>query len=124
MYLLLALIYTAVPALLANGALSDSWLRLRDASDLTVSTTNGRITGHLAENRSIVVEFLGIPYAQSPTGDLRFAAPKSYEGSGSYEASKWVSALLVYGSIQFSQLTIAFRDCMLLFLLHIKRIAC
>ena len=92
MFSLPAVLLAIIPALSATGPPGDCWPRLHDASNLTASTTNGRITGHLAENRSSVIEFLGIPYAQPPIGDLRFAAPKNYEGSGSYVASEWVSA--------------------------------
>ncbi|KAK3696624.1 hypothetical protein LTR37_017877 [Vermiconidia calcicola] len=59
--------------------------------DLTASTSDGEIIGHLAKNRSSVLEFLGIPYAQPPTGNLRFAAPAKRQGSGSYVASDWSS---------------------------------
>ena len=46
----------------------------------TVETTNGRITGHPAANTSgDVVEFLGIPYAQPPLGELRFAPPRKLD---------------------------------------------
>ena len=64
--------------------------------DLTASTSDGEIIGHLAKNRSSVLEFLGIPYAQPPTGSLRFAAPAKRQGSGSYVASDWVST---YGTL-------------------------
>ncbi|KAG8529054.1 uncharacterized protein KY384_005689 [Bacidia gigantensis] len=37
----------------------------------SVKTSNGLILGHKASNVSQVVEYLGIPYAQPPTGDLR-----------------------------------------------------
>lgn len=56
-----------------------------------VQTTNGPIQGHPAENRTDVNEFLGIPFAQPPVGDLRFAAPQEYEGKGLYVASEFVS---------------------------------
>jgi cholinesterase len=46
---------------------------------LTVETTNGIIEGHIAEDASYVVEYLGIPYAMPPVGDLRFASPQPYE---------------------------------------------
>ncbi|RMY51015.1 hypothetical protein D0865_06579 [Hortaea werneckii] len=56
---------------------------------LTVETRNGPIQGHLAENRSEVTEFLGIPFAQPPVGDLRFAAPKAYRGHGLHVAKEF-----------------------------------
>ncbi|KAI7460591.1 cholinesterase [Hortaea werneckii] len=37
---------------------------------LTVETRNGPIQGHLAENRSDVTEFLGIPFAQPPAQQI------------------------------------------------------
>ncbi|KAF4342088.1 triacylglycerol lipase V precursor [Fusarium beomiforme] len=43
---------------------------------MTVETANGPITGHVADNSPCVVEYLGIPYAKPPVGELRFAAPK------------------------------------------------
>lgn len=60
---------------------------------LTVETRNGPIQGHLAENRSEVTEFLGIPFAQPPVGDLRFAAPKAYRGHGLHVAKEFVSSI-------------------------------
>lgn len=60
---------------------------------LTVETKNGPIQGHLAENRSEVTEFLGIPFAQPPVGDLRFAAPKAYGGHGLLVAKEFVSSI-------------------------------
>ena len=57
-----------------------------------VPTTNGLIIGHEAPNRSDVVEFLGIPYAQPPLDHLRFASPLKYGKSNDiYTASQWVS---------------------------------
>lgn len=53
------------------------------------TTKNGRITGHPASNATQVIEYLGIPYAQPPTGDLRFAPPKAYEGKSDFEAATW-----------------------------------
>lgn len=57
----------------------------------TVKTANGPIVGHVASNRSRVVEYLGIPYAEPPVGVLRFAAPQKYTAKGEIVASKFVS---------------------------------
>ncbi|KAK2776166.1 carboxylesterase [Colletotrichum kahawae] len=62
---------------------------LHRADWLTVNTTNGRITGHLASNASAVIEYLGIPYAKPPIGDLRFAPPVQFMSNASYEASRF-----------------------------------
>lgn len=56
---------------------------------LWVETTNGLIEGHIADDAPCVVEYLGIPYAKPPVGDLRFASPQRYEGYQSYEAKNF-----------------------------------
>jgi cholinesterase len=66
----------------------------------TVETGNGRIVGHRSATSENVWEYLGIPYAQSPLGDLRFAAPQKYKGNGSYTANKFVSACFNTTSIE------------------------
>lgn len=45
------------------------------ALDLTVTTSRGRITGHNAPEAEGVYEFLGVPFAKPPVGELRFAPP-------------------------------------------------
>jgi cholinesterase len=57
----------------------------------TVQTENGPIIGHRSPASNYVWEYLGIPYAQPPLGDLRFAAPQKYNGTGPYTASQFVS---------------------------------
>lgn len=56
---------------------------------LKLETTNGLIEGHIADDAPCVVEYLGIPYAKPPVGDLRFASPQPYEGQQSYEAKNF-----------------------------------
>ncbi|KAJ7863965.1 cholinesterase, partial [Mycena olivaceomarginata] len=40
------------------------------------------IIGHRASNRPAVMEYLGIPFARSPTGELRFAPPVAFKNNG------------------------------------------
>ncbi|KAL1869541.1 hypothetical protein Plec18167_007839 [Paecilomyces lecythidis] len=79
------------------------------ASEITVSTSNGPITGHRASKSPDVIEYLGIPYAAPPVGDLRFAAPQSYQGQKPYVASNY-SSLVNYPNktAQFDRIFEAF----------------
>ncbi|CZR68206.1 related to cholinesterase [Phialocephala subalpina] len=65
---------------ISNGALS-----FRDAAPLTVggivNTTSGPVQGIPSDSRPEVSTYLGIPYAQPPVGDLRFAAPVAVAAS-------------------------------------------
>ncbi|UPK92526.1 hypothetical protein LCI18_003461 [Fusarium solani-melongenae] len=56
---------------------------------ITVDTSNGPITGHLADNSACVVEYLGIPYAKPPVGKLRFAPPERFTSREPYKAEKF-----------------------------------
>lgn len=42
-----------------------------------VNTTSGLITGHAAKNATGVSEYLGIPFAAPPVGNLRFQPPNA-----------------------------------------------
>ncbi|KAL1587289.1 hypothetical protein WHR41_04432 [Cladosporium halotolerans] len=44
--------------------------------DLTVQTSSGRVHGKIDTTEPDVRQFLGIPFAHPPTGDLRWAAPQ------------------------------------------------
>ena len=68
----------------------------------TVQTQNGAITGHRAPNAKDVWEYLGVPYAKPPLGDLRFAAPKKYNEKGPYKAANYVSTSLIGASISMN----------------------
>lgn len=56
-----------------------------------VKTSSGLVAGHAAPTAPEVSEYLGIPYAQAPVGDLRFAAPVKFAGSSLFNASSFVS---------------------------------
>jgi cholinesterase len=56
-----------------------------------VKSTSGTLIGHAASTRGQVSEYLGIPFAQPPTGQLRFAAPQPFNGNGTIVASQYVS---------------------------------
>ncbi|KAF7340541.1 Carboxylic ester hydrolase [Mycena sanguinolenta] len=47
-----------------------------------ISTSSGDVLGHPASARPAVTEFLGIPFARPPIGNLRFAPPVEFENSG------------------------------------------
>ena len=57
----------------------------------SVITSSGAITGHAAPNKPDVLEYLGIPYAQPPVGQLRFAPPQPYTSLQPFNASTYVS---------------------------------
>ncbi|KAF7947941.1 hypothetical protein EAE96_009011 [Botrytis aclada] len=43
-----------------------------------VNTTSGQVAGHPSPKKPAVYEYLGIPFAQPPIGDLRFAPPQPF----------------------------------------------
>ncbi|KAH7346229.1 Alpha/Beta hydrolase protein [Rhexocercosporidium sp. MPI-PUGE-AT-0058] len=46
-----------------------------------VDTSSGSVTGHAASINTEVSEYLGIPFAQPPVGDLRWTAPQAYNST-------------------------------------------
>ncbi|KAE8317111.1 carboxylesterase [Aspergillus transmontanensis] len=54
-----------------------------------VQTSNGDIIGHSSDKYLNVVEYLGIPYAAPPVGELRFEPPQTYKGGPKYVASHY-----------------------------------
>ncbi len=59
----------------------------------TVKTTSGSIQGHAASPRKDVSEYLGIPFAKPPVGELRWAAPVAFKSDATYNAANYVSGL-------------------------------
>ncbi|PQE08409.1 hypothetical protein CJF30_00005273 [Rutstroemia sp. NJR-2017a BBW] len=55
----------------------------------TVQTSSGPVNGHAASNATGVSEYLGIPFAQPPIGDLRFAAPVAYNGTATINGTNF-----------------------------------
>lgn len=62
-----------------------------------INTTSGQVAGHPSPKQPDVYEYLGIPFAQPPIGDLRFAPPQPFIGNESINGTNFVSLLsLVY----------------------------
>jgi hypothetical protein len=60
-----------------------------------VQTSSGPVAGHAASGYPDVSEYLGIPFAQPPVGDLRFSPPVEYTGSALLNASTYVGDKLI-----------------------------
>ncbi|KAL0941190.1 carboxylesterase [Colletotrichum truncatum] len=54
-----------------------------------VETSSGPVEGHAASGADQVSEYLGIPYAQPPVGNLRFQPPAKYTGSSTINGSSF-----------------------------------
>lgn len=89
--------FTAVAAL----SLPLAWAT-KDVGQV-VETSSGPVNGHAAIKHPEVSEYLGIPYAQPPVGDLRFAPPVEYVGSSLLDGASFVG--LQFYSIYILQLT-------------------
>lgn len=59
----------------------------------TVQTSSGPVNGHAASNATQVSEYLGIPFAAPPVGNLRFAAPQKYSGNSTINGTSFVRAI-------------------------------
>ncbi|RDL30432.1 Carboxylic ester hydrolase [Venustampulla echinocandica] len=55
----------------------------------TVRTQSGPVSGHAASSAQNVSTYLGIPYAQPPLGNLRFAPPKPYHSHQHIDGSQF-----------------------------------
>jgi hypothetical protein len=57
----------------------------------TVKTTSGPVNGRAASKATEVSTYLGIPFAQPPTADLRFAPTQKYKGKTLISGANYVS---------------------------------
>ncbi|KAJ7727265.1 carboxylesterase [Mycena metata] len=65
-------------------------LNIQQSEQCQIPTSSGKIIGHQASSRLAVMEFLGIPFARTPTGELRFAPPAAFEDEGVINATTFV----------------------------------
>jgi hypothetical protein len=64
----------------------------------TVQTSSGAVRGHAASHASNVSEYLGIPYALPPVGNLRFQPPLRYRGNTTISGETFVGGSFHQGS--------------------------
>ncbi|KAI1857225.1 uncharacterized protein JN550_013408 [Neoarthrinium moseri] len=97
------------------------WLAAASAARLTDNPTAtisaGRVVGiskSIPNGASTINQFLGIPYAEPPIGDLRFAPPKPFAApkKGDILATAWPNACVQQGSADL--LTSQSEDCLYL----------
>lgn len=93
----MVLLIAALSALIALASASPVNQRSGFAIGQTLKTTSGVVAGHAAKNRTEVSEYLGIPFAQPPIGNLRWKAPVKYVGDAPINASKYVRLMLDRG---------------------------
>lgn len=80
---------------------------------MTTSGSNGSSFAGFRDSRSF--RFLGIPFAQPPTGDLRFLAAQPYNGSYSnYTATSYGNACIQETSENSTLLVSTSEDCLYL----------
>ena len=98
-----ALLLLLLPILTVGEPVPKQWRRPPGNVGATVDTTSGPVIGHPANNRTAVSEYLGIPYAKPPVGNLRFAAPQAFNSTVPFNASSYSPDCLAVPSkpIQF-----------------------
>ena len=74
--------------ILALTATIPTILAAPTSNELFVQTTSGPVEGFYNDTAPDVRQFLGIPYAEPPVGDLRFAPPADKQSNGTIQAKK------------------------------------
>lgn len=75
-----------------------------------VKTTSGTIVGQASSWQSGVSEYLGVPFAKAPEGELRWAAPQAItDDTKTINATKLVSPL-PFLSLRILGVLMSFRD--------------
>ncbi|KAH6623303.1 Alpha/Beta hydrolase protein [Chaetomium tenue] len=88
-----------VVALLAASIVGPSAVDARACDgDLTVKTKGGVIHGTFDDSTPDVRQFLGIPYARPPVGDLRFAPPQPAPPFGELDAKEMTPSCMQYAN--------------------------
>ncbi|KAJ5107508.1 chlorogenic acid esterase precursor [Penicillium angulare] len=83
-----AFFFTAIfLALEVLGTPTSAFKRSKDAG-LLVQTSSGLIEGFFNSTTPDVRQFLGVPYAEPPTGNLRFSPPQAASSKGNIKAHK------------------------------------
>ena len=87
-------------ALCANSLVDAVDVKLRAANwtvGQVVQTSSGPVSGHPASVNTDVSEYLGIPYAVPPVGDLRWTTPKLFNGTAAINGTSFVrSSFLLF----------------------------
>lgn len=91
-----------LPALLVEGASTNRKTNCGESShSVAVNTTSGSYAPYVDDAFSSVASFLDIPYAQNPTGPLRFAPPVAARPGGNDDVTYATS--LPLGCFQYTQ---------------------
>jgi carboxylesterase type B len=93
--------YTASHLLIAIGLLQAFSNAAISTSIPSVSVALGEVKGGQCEGNSSVSYFKSIPFAQPPTGNLRFALPKPYNTkypNGTLQATSAPPACIQFGT--------------------------
>lgn len=61
---------------------------------LVVQTTVGEVHGFINASSPLVRQFLGVPYAEPPVGNLRFAPPETKPNSGTINATTFAPSCI------------------------------